>query len=306
MTLDPYTAEAVAAADAAIVPAVRAKGHKATKTDKLIAMAAQDDSPAEAEVARTKLQLAGVSGTDPHEMVAYAFRALEQANGVVAIKQVRDGASAIREFIRDRGLGLDVENEASVVVLAAERRAGIELVRMADAGELATQGSGTLFRDLGDDDPKVPLKASDLGLTTDQRKDWQRLAKLDDVQFAELVHVKRESGERLARVDFLREVARLFPTRRPEVVPPPVPPAEPRGRVAPEPEPEPIPEAPLPKVHSVAWARWDAIVDKAEELQLLFDEGWVPEGRAAKDTQAEVNAVGKTLLTMQRMAGPVA
>ena len=53
-----------------------------------------------------------------------AYLALQKAKSVDEVKRVRDQAEAIRLYVRQQNMGLEMQNNAAEIKLRAERRAG--------------------------------------------------------------------------------------------------------------------------------------------------------------------------------------
>jgi hypothetical protein len=177
------------------------------RTKKLLSVTEEAGySPAEVEKAQSALALVpGDETDDPLALVQLAQRALEQANTIHEARDVRDYADSVRFLMRRRGLGIQSENEAAVVVFGSERRMGEMLRDMAEAGQRQ-----------GRSEPggkKYPVQLApgqlaptltDLGIADHDRTRWLKLARLTDDQWQYLVDAKRQTGERLSRVDFYR------------------------------------------------------------------------------------------------------
>jgi hypothetical protein len=104
------------------------------------------------------------------DLVQYdaARYALEQAESVPEIKDVRDRAEALRSYAKRAGLGLEAQNQCAMLKLRAERKAG-EL--------LATYGLA--FG--GDTSDTVSL--ADMGIERHDSSRWQKLARVDEGEF---------------------------------------------------------------------------------------------------------------------------
>jgi hypothetical protein len=111
-----------------------------------------------------------VSGLVQYDAARFA---LEQAESVPEIKDVRDRAEALRAYAKRAGLGLEAQNQCAVLKLRAERKAG-ELL----ADEVAR----------GNPNLKTPAKSnnntlSTLGIAPHDSSRWQKLARIDEADF---------------------------------------------------------------------------------------------------------------------------
>jgi hypothetical protein len=93
-----------------------------------------------------------------------------------------------RTWAKTRGLGIELENEAAEYVIRAERGAGAELRRMAEAGERLIGGSGgNRYVSAEEARRKTPVTTTlaDLGIQHHQSQNWQRVAALPQEDFEE-------------------------------------------------------------------------------------------------------------------------
>jgi len=219
---------------------------------------------------------------DDLALIDLARRALAEAKTLPDIRVIRDQAIALKSYAKARGLGIEAENSAAEIRVRAERMMGAELIRMAEAGERVTrQTSGTFYREVGANG-RLPTR-EDLGLNTHQVGDWQKLARLDDPSFEAVVTRAKESGGRLARLDFVRAAADILGDDEPDD-PPPVAPSVTGGDPG------------------DAWsATWTRVRATLASLQEQLDLGWPV--RTDRDNWAEVNeqvsVAGRTLLHFQ-------
>jgi hypothetical protein len=272
--------------------------------------------------------------TDSLALISMAHRALAEAVTLGDFRAIRDTAETLRAGARARGMGIESENLAAEIVVRAERgMGGMDLdlpttggarifdPSQTDRGQGALRGSEPSDRSLA-----VLLGMTDAGASSAMRR-WRILARLTDEQFEAVVDrakAPREDGtvRRIARVEFAEEVERLYPPegpartrvitpRRTGSVPVVVPgqtEAFDRDGIRFASDEAAIPadlDGSDPQVARYAWQSWDRIVNNADAVQTLLDNGWVPDGRPSQAIHAEVRAVGKLLLVMQRLAGPV-
>lgn len=138
---------------------------------------------------------------EPRELalLSESRRLLTEAQSIDEVKLIRDRAQALRAFMKQQGESLEAQNAATEIRIRAERRAG-ELVRaMIEAGELRGRG--------GDRKSKSNdsiLKLSDLGLSSDESMQWQRIASIPDKVFENHISDTKESGAELTTAGVLR------------------------------------------------------------------------------------------------------
>lgn len=122
-------------------------------------------------------------------------RAIAEADDLDQLSDLRGRAEAIRVWAKSANESLEVQNRAAELRLLAERKAGKMLSQMGlKGGDRKSSGH---------DDR---LKLSDLGITHNQSKRWQRAATVTDQQFAE--YVKRAAlGEEITGAGLLRLAA---------------------------------------------------------------------------------------------------
>ena len=111
---------------------------------------------------------------DPLAVLARASRALERANTVPAIADVRNRAEALRVYARTARLGLEAQNRCAELRLRAEWKAG----RLIPA----------LVRRGGDRRRSRDATLSDLGITKSQSFRWQQLAQLSEAELDEFLN----------------------------------------------------------------------------------------------------------------------
>ena len=90
--------------------------------------------------------------------ISRARRALDRAHTIEEVKRIRDQAEALRQYARQAGESLVLQNQIAEIKLRAERKAGELIRRMRERGELVN-GSGGKPCHAG----KV-LRVRDLGL----------------------------------------------------------------------------------------------------------------------------------------------
>ena len=102
--------------------------------------------------------------------------ALANAETVEDVKEIRDQAEAIRQYIENAGISFDMQNRAAEIKLRAERKAGQML------SSLELKGG-----DRRSEESLKRMQLSDLGISKDQSSRWQLLASIEAQAFEEFV-----------------------------------------------------------------------------------------------------------------------
>ena len=119
-----------------------------------------------------------------------AKQALAQVETVEEAKDIRDKAEAVRQYVKQAGLGLEAQNECADIKLRAERKGGELLGEM----ELS-KGAATLSHDV----TALPT-LSELGIGRMQSSRWQLIASLPEETFeAYIAEVKSVSTGSVCR-----------------------------------------------------------------------------------------------------------
>lgn len=143
--------------------------------------------------------------------LSQAERAVAEAKTVPDLMDVRDTATALREWARSRSLGVDAENLAAAMIIRAERKIGALLpeVLLYKGGVPTPSPAGTGFT------------LSELGLSRNDSARFQTLATIPDEDFEVLLADKMAAGERISRVDFLRLIGKNEQAKDPRSYSPP-------------------------------------------------------------------------------------
>lgn len=151
------------------------------------------------------------------EPLTAALALATEQGDIDKLRDIASMATALQTGARNRGLGIEAENQAAEVIIRAERAIGRELIRMAETGERVVKGQGrfmgskpgreSVWSETSPDQMTLPQ----LGLDTKQASNFQALARIpDDVfesKFATLKAVsEQDKSQRLAKVDFYRLV----------------------------------------------------------------------------------------------------
>ncbi len=110
--------------------------------------------------------------------------------------EVRDKAEAIRGYTKAAGESLLTQNEAARIKAMAERRIGLLIVEMQEAGELRSQNDG---RENKCTTPVHISTLEDLGLSRNQSSRYQREAALSEDDFEKLVADCNSEGRELTQ-----------------------------------------------------------------------------------------------------------
>jgi len=156
---------------------------------------------------------------EDHQQLALLDRAnqmLAEADSIEDMKTVRDYATTVKTAMRARGMGVDAENQATRVILKAERKVGAELIRLEKAGLLAKRGQHAVnpvptqdekgkFTGSSDERSNSGLITMDnLGLIWRDADWWKSAARIPEDEFEQMLTFAIESGTRLAKVNFYR------------------------------------------------------------------------------------------------------
>lgn len=135
----------------------------------------------------------------PRELtsLATARRALAEASSLTEIKKLRDTAEAVRHLAQAANLGLEIQNEAAVLKLEAERRAGAMLAAMTKNTGQVRRGSTLEPRD-----PTPTL--SDLGIGKTQSHRWQLEASVPEDQFRAYVSSAQDGRREITSAGLIK------------------------------------------------------------------------------------------------------
>ena len=128
-----------------------------------------------------------------------AKRELALATNIDEIKLIRDKAEALRQYIKQQGASLEMQNQAAEIKLRAERRAGEIL-----AEQIPHEG-GRPEKPSHDVIVSTP-KLSELGITPKESSRWQLEASVPEEQFEQHIAEIKDKKEELTSAG-LRELA---------------------------------------------------------------------------------------------------
>jgi len=124
-----------------------------------------------------------------------ARRALAAASTLQEIKEIRDQAEAIRQYVKVAGYHLGYQNQAAETKIRAERKAG-ELLK-----QMEKQKPGE-YKRLHDATVTPSLK--DLGIEKTQSMRWQQIADLPEESFENKIEEVKQKYEELTQSIFLQ------------------------------------------------------------------------------------------------------
>lgn len=165
---------------------------------------------------------APVTSLAPVTALTTALALATEAGDIDRLRDIASTATALQTGARARGMGLDAENQAAEVVLRAERAIGSILLRMAEDGTRAGVGRNTHDGAIATIPSLLAGEASALMTPAEQNvlrasaSRWQALARIPEVEFESRFGTVRDSGARLAKVDFYRMVGKPKAAAKPE------------------------------------------------------------------------------------------
>lgn len=133
-----------------------------------------------------------------------AAHAIAHARTVDELKDIRDKAEAVRAYAKQAGLGLEVQNDAAVIRLRAERRAGEMLA------EMEKQHGGHAAKARSQPATEVPPSLADLGVEKTQSSRWQAAASVPEDEFVAWVDENRTEGKEITGAGLRKLATKLF------------------------------------------------------------------------------------------------
>jgi phage N-6-adenine-methyltransferase len=127
-----------------------------------------------------------------------AKRALAEASTLQEIKDIRDKAEAIRQYVKVAGYHLGYQNQAAETKLRAERKAGELLKKMEK-----NKGGQPSEKNRAHDVPGTPT-LKDLGIHRLQSQRWQQIADLPEESFENKIEEVKQKYEELTQSIFLQ------------------------------------------------------------------------------------------------------
>ena len=127
-----------------------------------------------------------------------AKRALAEASTLEEIKEIRDKAEAIRQYVKAAGYSLENQNKAAETKLRAERKAG-ELLKQMEKNK----GGQPSKKNYGHHVHSSP-SLKDLGIHHKQSQRWQQIADLPEESFENKIEEVKQKYEELTQSIFLQ------------------------------------------------------------------------------------------------------
>ena len=133
-----------------------------------------------------------------------ARRALAMASKIDEVKQIRDQAEALRQYIRQQKGGLEMQNQAAEIKLRAERRAGEMLATIKPHEGGRPRETCSIVEQVLEN-----TKLTDLGIDRHQSHRWQLEAGLPEEIFEQHIAEVKASGEELTSIGVLQLASRI-------------------------------------------------------------------------------------------------
>lgn len=125
--------------------------------------------------------------------ISEACRILATCTDLSEIKEIKNKAEAVRQYLKASGESLEAQNKAAEIRLRAERRAG-ELLK-------AMEGMG---RRGGDRKSSNTVLLDDIGISKIQSSRWQLAATVPEKSFVSLVDACAATGRELTSSSLLK------------------------------------------------------------------------------------------------------
>ena len=136
-------------------------------------------------------------------------RALQNASTSEEMKKVRDLATAMQQYARNIGAGLEEQNRVAETKIRAERGLGEALAQLekAKGGQpYQLRSTGDMMSPVDDDDPPT-LK--ELGITKKQSSRWQAMWSVPQGDFEQYIAEVKGRGDELTSAGVIRFAKRL-------------------------------------------------------------------------------------------------
>jgi len=135
-----------------------------------------------------------------------AKRELALATNIDEVKEIRNKAEALRQYAKQAGESLTMQNQCAEIKIRAERRAG-ELIP--EQITIGTKSHDTTL--------------SDLNITKDQSVKYQDIATIPEEKFEEHIAKTKDQGEELTSIGTQRLAKKLKQIEQTEIESPPLP-----------------------------------------------------------------------------------
>lgn len=140
---------------------------------------------------------------------------LEQSKALLAecktvdeVKSIRDKAEALRQYAKQQGECLEIQNAAAEIKIRAERRAGelIKVMPKSDGGRPKKTSNIVL--------PVSPPSLADMGIDKMQSSRWQSIASVPEEDFEEHIEKSKKGDKELTSAG-VHKLAKAIEARKP-------------------------------------------------------------------------------------------
>ena len=119
-------------------------------------------------------------------------RALAEARTIIEVKNIRDQAEALRQYVKQANLGLEIQNRIAEIKIRAERRGGEminELIPYKGGRPPKNRATMSGF--------SLQPKLEDFGISPHQSKRWRKEASVPEIDFIQHVAKYKAEGKEL-------------------------------------------------------------------------------------------------------------
>lgn len=128
-----------------------------------------------------------------------ARTAIEQCKSFDEVKNIRDKCEAIRQYAKQAGESLEMQNNISEIKLRAERKAG-EMLKESELAKNQWSAGDTM---------SPAIRLSDIGISKKQSSRWQRVASIPETLFEDKIFEIKEKNIELTQAELLRTYEKL-------------------------------------------------------------------------------------------------
>lgn len=126
-----------------------------------------------------------------------ARNAIAKANSIDEIKDIRDKAEALRQYAKQAGETLEVQNSVAEIKIRAERKAGEILKEMDRAKQGRPHNKPTMTVGYSSVDQPAKIKLADVGISHNQSSRWQQVAAISEEEFEEHIATTKAANKEL-------------------------------------------------------------------------------------------------------------
>lgn len=123
-----------------------------------------------------------------------ARTAIEKCKSFDEVKNIRDKMEALRQYAKQAGESLEMQNNISEIKLRAERR----------AGEMLKESEITSGRPKNNGDTMSPFRLCDIGIHKKQSSRWQRIASIPEPLFEDKIFEIKDKNIELTQAELLK------------------------------------------------------------------------------------------------------